>query len=70
MTTDDELKELVKKMKFAPTREWANTYFDLMKQVLDVTGLIVKAIIHITTESIKNRFHLKAYLLYILQIKY
>ncbi len=37
---DDETQErLAQKVKFAPCREWVNSYFDLVKQVLDVTGL-------------------------------
>jgi len=41
MTLDDgeTLEWLVQKVKFAPCREWANLYFDLVKQVLDITGL-------------------------------
>lgn len=37
---DDELQErFAQKIKFAPSREWVNSYFDLVKQVLDITGL-------------------------------
>ncbi len=39
-TNDDELQErFAQKIKFAPSREWVNSYFDLVKHVLDVTGL-------------------------------
>lgn len=40
MTSESEKIELlVKRIKYAPSREWVNSYFDLVKQVLDVTGL-------------------------------
>jgi 5-methylcytosine-specific restriction protein A len=40
MTSDnDKIELLVKRIKYAPSREWVNSYFDLVKRVLDVTGL-------------------------------
>lgn len=40
MTSDNEKIELlVKRIKYAPSREWVNSYFDLVKRVLDLTEL-------------------------------
>lgn len=40
MTRDDELQErCAQKIRIAPSREWVNSYFELVKRVLDVTGL-------------------------------
>jgi len=36
MVTDEELAQ---KVKLAPSREWANSYFDLVKEILDVTKI-------------------------------
>lgn len=30
---------LIKKIKYAPSREWVNSYFDLIKRLVDATGL-------------------------------
>jgi hypothetical protein len=39
-TKDNEVQEwLAQNVKLAPSREWVNSYFDLVKQVLDITGL-------------------------------
>lgn len=39
-TNNDDIQErFVQKVKLAPSREWANLYFDLAKQVLDISGL-------------------------------
>lgn len=40
MTSESEKIELlVKRIKYSPSREWVNSYFDLVKRILDVTGL-------------------------------
>jgi len=40
MTSEHEKIELlVKRIKYSPSREWTNSYFDLVKRILDVTGL-------------------------------
>ena len=39
VNVDEAQKQLFKKMSFFPSREWINTYFDLVKRALDVTGL-------------------------------
>lgn len=40
MTSESEKIELlVKRIKYSPSREWSNSYFDLVKRILDVTGL-------------------------------
>ncbi|MDI6752060.1 MAG: HNH endonuclease [bacterium] len=39
MTSDDKIELLIKHIKYSPSREWINSYFDLVKRVLDVTGL-------------------------------
>lgn len=40
MIKDDESQErLSQRIKTAPGREWTNSYFDLVKQVLDITDL-------------------------------
>lgn len=40
MTSEREKIELlVKRIKYSPSREWTNSYFDLVKRILDVTGL-------------------------------
>ncbi|MAT45434.1 MAG: hypothetical protein CL609_24160 [Anaerolineaceae bacterium] len=38
-SNNDKIELLIKKIKFAPNREWVNLYFDLVKRVLDITGL-------------------------------
>jgi 5-methylcytosine-specific restriction protein A len=35
----DKIELLIKRIKYAPAREWINSYFDLTKRVLDITGL-------------------------------
>jgi 5-methylcytosine-specific restriction protein A len=40
MTSKSEKIELlVKRIKYSPSREWVNSYFDLVKRILDVAGL-------------------------------
>jgi 5-methylcytosine-specific restriction protein A len=40
MTSENEKIELlVKRIKYSPRREWVNSYFDLVKRILDVTDL-------------------------------
>lgn len=36
---DDKIELLVKRIKYAPSREWMSSYFDLVKRVLDVAEL-------------------------------
>lgn len=40
MTSEsDKIELLIKRIKYSPSREWVNSYFDLVKRILDVTGL-------------------------------
>lgn len=36
---NDKMELLVKRIKYAPSREWVNSYFELVKRVLKITGL-------------------------------
>lgn len=38
-STDSKIELLIKRIKYAPSREWINSYFDLVKRILDITGL-------------------------------
>lgn len=35
----NKIELLVKRIKYAPSREWVNSYFELIKRILDATGL-------------------------------
>jgi len=36
---NDKIELLIKRIKYAPSREWVNSYFELVKRVLTITGL-------------------------------
>ena len=36
---NDKIELIVKRIKYAPSREWINSYFELVKRVIEITGL-------------------------------